>query len=122
MSSVLCGQGFNESRLFELGEAPVQRPRTELHACKAFDVLDEGIAMLWATGQARENKDAAVRGPANPFDRHVDPFARLSNHDISDNGVLQLPTQTEVSPPAVNAATITVMATKKSGCGAESLR
>jgi hypothetical protein len=50
------------------------------------------------------------------------PSLRLSNHDISDNGVSQPPTQTEVSPPAVNAATITVMATKKSGCGAESLR
>jgi hypothetical protein len=60
MTTVLCGQSFNESSLFQLGEASVQRPRTELHACKAFDVFDEGIAMLWTTGQAGENKDAAI--------------------------------------------------------------
>ncbi len=50
------------------------------------------------------------------------PSLRLSNHDISDNGVLQSPTQTEASPLAVNAASIIVMATKKNGCGVESLR
>ena len=60
MATVLCGQSFNETRLFELGEAPVQSPRTKLHACKAFDVLDEAIAMLWATGKTREDEDAAI--------------------------------------------------------------
>jgi hypothetical protein len=60
MPSVLCGQSFNESRLFQLGKASVQRPRTKLHACESFDVLDEGIAVLWTTGQTGENKDAAI--------------------------------------------------------------
>jgi hypothetical protein len=107
MASVLRGQSFHESRLFQLGEASVQRPRTELHACESFDVFDEAIAMLWTTGQTRENKDAAVRRPANAFHRHLDhPSLRLSNHDISENGVLQLETQTEVSPSAANAATV----------------
>ena len=112
MATVLCGQSFNKTRLFQLGEAPVQRPRTELHACKAFDVLDEAIAMLWSTGQARENKDAAVRGPANAFHRHVDhPSLRLSNHDISESGVMQPAAQTEVSPAVVRRVSITFMAT-----------
>jgi hypothetical protein len=31
--------------------------------------------VLWTTGQTGENKDAAVRRPANPFHRHLDlPF------------------------------------------------
>jgi hypothetical protein len=57
MATVLCGQSFHKTRLFE---SPVQGPRTELHACKALDVLDEGIAVLWTTGQAREHEDAAI--------------------------------------------------------------
>src|ERR1039458_3347348 len=112
MATVLCGQSFHESRLFQLGEAPVQGPRTELHACKALDVFDEAIAMLWATGQACENEDAAIRRPANAFHRHVDhPSLRLSNHDISENGVLQPAAQAEASPPAVHRVSITVRAT-----------
>src|ERR1035438_9447131 len=86
MATVLCGHSFDESRLFQLGEASVQRPRTELHACKAFDVFDEAIAMLWATGKTREDEDAAIRRPANPFDRHVDlPFdAALQSRYIGE--------------------------------------
>jgi hypothetical protein len=32
-----------------LGNTPVQSPRTQLDARKAFDVLDEGVAVFWAT-------------------------------------------------------------------------
>ena len=112
MASVLRGQSFHESRLFQLGEASVQRPRTELHACKAFDVFDEAIAVLWTTGQAGENEDAAIRGPANPFDRHVDlPFDVALQSRYIGEWSSATTGQTEASPPAVQPACISVMAT-----------
>jgi hypothetical protein len=60
MPSSLRGERLDEPSLFELGQASVEGPRTEFDASEVFDVLDEGVTVLRATGQASEHENTAI--------------------------------------------------------------
>jgi hypothetical protein len=87
VSAVVGRKRLDESELLEAVERSVKGSRSELQSCELLDVQDQGVTVLRAVGEAREDQDGCFTGTAQNFsasgsfgfassNRHVDLLVR----------------------------------------------
>src|SRR5215471_7713619 len=60
MAPVLGRQRLDQVKPLEPVQRAVECARPQLHSCEGLDVLDQGVSVLGATGQARQYQDRRI--------------------------------------------------------------
>src|SRR4051812_25863963 len=74
LAALVGGQGADQPLCLEAGQRAVQGPWAQLDTGELADILNECVAVLWATGQAGQDEDGRLGVPPSG--------QRVCRHDV----------------------------------------
>jgi len=79
-TTVVGFERLDQASFFQSGDGPVESAGTELHSPELLDVLEEGVTVLGAAGEAREDQDWRVVGPSPCLEPIARSLGRRGGH------------------------------------------